>query len=109
MKTKVIILAIATFLVATTVKANYSKSEVIDNIKKELNYPHKAIEQGMEGDVYVAFKLDDNGKVIVSQANSADEDLKKIVVEEIESLNPRKLGIAKNEIYCMKVSLKIRS
>ncbi len=109
MKTKIIALFVVAFLlVGTAVKADSYKKEVINKVKKEMVYPDIAIQDNIQGDVWVAFRVDDNGKFQVFQANSTDEDLKALVVEKLEKINPPAAGIAPNELYYMKFSFKLR-
>jgi hypothetical protein len=109
MKTKIIALFVVAFLlVGTAVKADSYKKEVINKVKKEMVYPDIAIQDNLEGDVWVAFRVDDDGKFQVFQANSTDEDLKAIVVDKLESINPPEVGIAPNELYYMKFSFKLK-
>lgn len=108
MKTKSVIIAIVAFFAVTVASASSTKTEVIEKVKKEMTYPEFAIKEKLEGDVWVAFRVDDEGKFQVYQANSANPTLKEIVVSELEKIAPPEIGLSSNELYQMKFSFKLR-
>ena len=99
MKIKVLIIAIVAFFATAAVNASNTKKEVISKVKNEMTYPEFAINEKLEGDVWVAFRVDDEGKFQVFQANSAEPTLKALVVKEIERITPPEVGAAANELY----------
>lgn len=108
MKTKALIIAIVAFFAVTAVNASGTKKEVISKVKKEMTYPEFAINEKIEGDVWVAFRVDDEGNFQVYQANSANQELKELVIKKLEKITPPEIGAAKNELYQMKFSFKLR-
>ena len=89
---KNLILAFTLFALTLTVGAHpthpltkgRSAKEVI---KETVVYPQFAIEQGLEGTVWMRLQIDQNGRVEVVKANSTNNDLLRYAVDKVENLN----------------------
>lgn len=107
MKTRIILILSTLFCIVNYGFTSSLSSDLSKNIQKNFVYPENAIKQNLQGDVWVAFKVDDEGKIEVFQANSSDNYLKEEVVRAIENMKPEQLGIYKNELYYCKISLRL--
>jgi hypothetical protein len=81
------------------------------NVKKtishEISYPAFASEQNIEGDVYVSFNIDQDGKVNILRTNSAIPELKDYVEGK---LRKKEFETNNNEVgktYIMKFTFKL--
>ena len=109
MKTKTLLIAMLAFFAVSSINASNTKKEIISKIKKEMRYPELAISEHLEGDVWVAFRVDDEGKFQVFQSNSANQQLKELVVKKIEEMTPAETETSPNELYHVKFTFKLKS
>lgn len=92
---KQIILALTFFAVISSASAAVAGPDIKgrnakESIKEAVVYPAFAIEQGLEGIVWLRVKVQSDGRVDVVQASSTSNDLLRYVVDKVESmvLNP---------------------
>lgn len=110
MKTKSVIIAIVALFAVSFANANTNstKTELIAKVKQEMTYPEIAIQENLEGDVLVEFKVDEDGNLEVCQANSSNHTLKELVINKLEKISASTIGAASNELYQMKFSFKLK-
>jgi len=63
--------------------ANVKAKQVVKNA---MVYPEFAIEQGIEGVVYMQLQVDDQGRIEVVKANSCCNELLRYAVDKIEGM-----------------------
>lgn len=91
MKTKITLLTAMLLIGFSSVFASIpsldgTKVDARQEIKVSIDYPDFAIEQGLEGVVYVRLEVLDNGKVNILNASSLSNDLLRYVVDNIEAM-----------------------
>lgn len=101
MKTK-ILLTTAIFLLGLVLVPNLSKAETIPfkkAIAKTVKYPAFASEQGIEGIVYIAMNITDEGIIEVKETNYScckkfvDKVIKQIDGKKMKSFSPEMAGL----------------
>lgn len=93
--------AIIGLITFTSVYADEDKNLVKQTVRQEVDYPEFAIEQNLEGTVWVEFAVDENGKIKVEKINSACIPLKNYVLNKLEGMDAFKLVDASKEKYQM--------
>lgn len=91
MKTKITMFAAMLFLgisaaFATTPDSLSTKMDPMPEIRASIEYPQFASEQGIEGTVYLRLELLENGHVNIIQANCANNELLRYVVDKVETM-----------------------
>lgn len=94
--------AIFGLLSFTSVMAEEDKTMVKQAVKQEVSYPQFAIDQELEGTVWVEFTVDENGKIKVLQINSVCVPLKNYVLEKLEGMDAFELVSGNKDKYQMK-------
>jgi hypothetical protein len=76
-------------------------------LNEKIQYPEFARKALIEGKVFVTFTIDEQGKIMVKESNSLNEDLRKYVVEELNEtvVTPSKDFIGKT--FSMKFSFEL--
>jgi hypothetical protein len=91
-----ILALLAIFLISTSAFAlntqdpevvKAQKTNVVKNLKLQIDYPDFAIENKIQGHVYVSFNLDQAGNIIIEEIHSTQAELKEYVIEELKKIN----------------------
>ena len=82
-------------------------SKVKNLIMKEMTYPTFASEQNVQGEVYVSFEFNKDGKVDVLRSNSANPALEKYVIEKLKTLQMMKEDVEVQHVYNMKFTFTL--
>ncbi|MCF8331199.1 MAG: energy transducer TonB [Bacteroidales bacterium] len=93
--------AIIGLLTFTSVYADEDKNLVKQTVRQQIDYPEFAIEENLEGTVWVEFTVNESGKIKVGQINSACIPLKNYVLNKLEGMEAFKLVDASKEKYQM--------
>lgn len=109
MKTKIITLSAMLLMGFSSIFAgnpdgDKTKMEAREDISLRIDYPEFAIEQDMEGTVYVRLELLENGQVNVIKANSPSNELLRYVVDNLETMHFDPEVYATGEPFNMKFS-----
>lgn len=94
--------AILGLMSITSVMAGEDKTMVKQAVKQEIQYPDFAIEQDLQGTVWVEFTVDENGKIKVEQINSMCVPLKNYVLNKLEGMDAFELVSGSKEKYQMR-------
>jgi hypothetical protein len=83
-----LILSFGTFANTTFDPALVKKqrTDVVKEVKLNIDYPEFAAEQLIEGTVFVSFKIDDEGSINIEKIHSAEPSLQKYVQDELANL-----------------------
>ena len=116
MKTRIAALAILLGLfISTTAFANepvpaskFVASSVADYIENEIEYPEFAIKDKYEGKVVIKIVIEEDGTFDVVQANAHNADMKKHVIDLVESLDNDKFDQYAGQSILVKVSFDLR-
>ncbi len=116
MKTRIATLAILLGLfISSTAFANepvpaskFVASSVADYIENEIEYPEFAIRDKYEGDVVIKVVIEEDGTFDVVHANAQNADMKKYVIELVESLDNDKFDQYAGQSILVKVSFDLR-
>ncbi|MCX6258623.1 MAG: hypothetical protein NTW49_12110 [Bacteroidia bacterium] len=71
---------------ANSIKEVKPKSEVVKYVQKMVKYPGNLVDSKVNGNVYVTFKVDNSGNILVDKINSDDPNLKAYVTSELAKL-----------------------
>jgi len=82
-------------------------SKVKSLVLQKMTYPGFASEQKIEGDVYVSFEFNKDGKINVVQTNSASPELQDYVVEKLKAIKFAKEDIEIGHAYNIKITFKL--
>jgi len=105
---KTIILFIFTTLIATAGFAKIPNTASIESIKKNtISYPNKAIENQIEGVVYVEFMKNTNNAIEVLSCFSLEGELQSYVFTNLDKMNIVPEGITPGEKYAMRIDFII--
>ena len=86
----------------TTAHADEDDTAMLkQTVKQAIEYPEFAVEENLEGTVWVEFSLTEDGKIKVEQLNSDCIPLKNYVLEELDGMDASKFVDAKKEKYQM--------
>ena len=90
MKTTILIcLAFLFSMSAVNAGSNYSmkpKSEVVKYISKFVKYPRHLQDSKRTGSVYVSFKVDQQGNLLVDKINASDSELQAYIANELAKI-----------------------
>src|SRR6056297_910818 len=89
--------AIFGFVFFQTAIADEDKTMVKQTVQQEVDYPEFAVEEKLEGTVWVEFTINENGKIQVEKVNSMCVPLKNYVVRKIEGMDAFDLVDASKE------------
>lgn len=86
---------------------NKTESQTTQVLMKQMDYPTFAKEKKIEGDVYVSFTLNKDGRIENICANSSSELLKNYVVEKLQASNiPGTIADA-TQVFYIKFSFRL--
>lgn len=98
MKTKLIaLIALIGLFSFSNTYAGEKEKMVKQTVQQEIQYPQFAIEQDLEGTVWVSFVIKDNGEIEVTQINSDCIPLKNYVLNKMENMDAFKLVTSTHE------------
>lgn len=93
MKTKVFILIVAALMVFNFTNADNSNSaepqkqaQLAKKVTKAIEMPQFAIDNSIEGDVYVNFSVRSDGSINIIKVNSGQQELKEYVIDELKKM-----------------------
>jgi hypothetical protein len=107
MKAKVLSLLVVAFLSLNVAFAAKPPANVKAEVVKEVGYPDFAIEEELEGDVYVSFTVKEDGKINVVEAHSTSTELKDYVTDKLETVKVDIFKTEANEKYNMKFTFNL--
>lgn len=81
MKTKIIAIAALIMLTITLAKAKDPQSTLRQTITEQIKFPSSAVDQKIEGVVFVEFTVSTDGKIEVINCNSLQGELQTYVYE----------------------------
>ena len=109
MKTQILLIVSAVLLTAGIAKANDGMPlPVSQKIKKALTYPNHALENNLQGNVWMEITAAESGTLEVQAINCADSALKEIVRKGIEKMDAGKIGLNNGETVRLKLYLLLR-
>jgi hypothetical protein len=76
-------------------------------ISKKVHYPTLASENLIEGDVYATVKINNDGSVVVQEANSLEKVLEKDVVKQLNRLTLDKKYYDPDNTYLLKFKFEL--
>jgi len=82
-------------------------SKVKSLVMKEMTYPTFASEQKIEGEVYVSFEFNKDGKINVIGTNSVSPELEKYVVEKLNTIKFSAEDIEVGHAYNIKITFML--
>ncbi|HPD65021.1 MAG TPA: hypothetical protein P5050_02675 [Bacteroidia bacterium] len=90
-------------------KSNEANTEMKfkQTIIQKIKYPTFASEQKLEGDVFVSFEVNKDGRINVLQSNSTNLQLETYVIEKLNELNYPFEDVTEAKIYNMKFSFRL--
>ena len=87
------------------------KDTQIAKLRKEIyqkvKYPTIASENKVEGDVWVSFKVDEKGKIIVQDSSSGEKSLQKDLLKQMKKMKISNDLFIPEEVYLMKFKFEL--
>ena len=86
-----------------------NRTDVSTWLSKSIVYPEKAIDNGVEGSVFVGYKVDTNGKIVVQEIHSTNPALEQSVTEQLAKAivnTPTKVDLNKTYVIRLRFELK---
>ncbi len=87
---------------------NIAERKITHALEKEIEYPKKARQEGIQGYVNVIFSISEDGSIQIKRCFSNEEPLKDYVVRSIEKICLKDLNFDKDELYSIKLNYKLR-
>ncbi|MBC8343102.1 MAG: hypothetical protein ISR55_04115 [Bacteroidetes bacterium] len=82
-------------------------SKVKQAIINEITYPEFAINNKIEGDVFVSFLVNKDGKIRIIRTNSIFNNLESYVIEKMKTMTIKVDDVEIGKTYDMKFSFKL--
>lgn len=109
MRIKIVIFVITLLLCGCGVNNHNSiDTPEIRKFAKEFTYPDHALEQNLQGKVYLKFKSGTDGEIKIIKLQCADSILENSVKERVKRIDGTELGLKQNEVYRVKLNMILR-
>lgn len=104
---------VAMFLLVSSLSAFAGKPEMTPAqhiqkmIKESIKYPEQAVKSCCQGSVDVIFKVDEDGKINIVRTFSTDEDVVKMVKDQLAGICCKGIKTPYNEHYKVTITFKL--
>lgn len=65
---------------------NYSKPRIEEILQTQMTYPKIAVEERIEGDVNVVFRINEKGEIVIAMVNSEEAILENYVKQSLQNV-----------------------
>jgi len=86
MKTKIIAIVALVVLTITFTQAKDPQTSLRQTITEQIKFPASAVEQKIEGTVFVEFKVTTDGKIEVVNCNSLQGELQTYIFQQLSTI-----------------------
>lgn len=76
-------------------------------VYQKVKYPAAASENFVEGEVWVSFKVDENGKIIVQDSSSLEKNLENDLLKQMKKMKVSKELYNQEDVYLMKFKFEL--